>query len=201
MKFPSFLLMLYVLRSVVLASSENEKTLTVALSPITPSLTPPVPFAVIAVDPAQLDAHVVSYDNPESAAEDDETRATEATHYRVGIYDPSRAIWTASTTLTSATTFAKGYAPTFVLTVGMDGDVISVSIKGARIDAGQTRDFGPQAVVRRMHAGPRPDLNRPVVLIEGKVEAAVPEKSFLQKYWWILLAGLVLMVSTGGDAE
>ncbi|PWW75509.1 hypothetical protein C7212DRAFT_322493 [Tuber magnatum] len=50
--------------------------------------------------------------------------------------------------------------------------------------------------------GPQPFLNKPIVLnAEGKLPEPDVEKTFLQKYWWVLLAGAFLVLSGGGSAE
>jgi len=78
--------------------------------------------------------------------------------------------------------FSKGYAPTFVLTLDAQGGVLGVSCKSGKIDAGQTRDFGPKVKVVKTAKGKQPDLNRPVVLSpEGKLEEPPVEKTMLQK--------------------
>lgn len=60
--------------------------------------------------------------------------------------------------------------------------MLGVSVKSARIDAGQTRDFGPQVVVRATSRGKQAALNKPVVLNpEGKLDAPIVEKTLLQK--------------------
>lgn len=100
---------------------------------------------------------------------------------RVGIYDPSTSTWSASS-LASAENFAKGYAPAIMLSVDHKGRVLGASVKGVVIDAGQTRDFGPQVVVSVGGKGAQPALNKPVVLSpEGKRAEEEEEKSFLQK--------------------
>lgn len=59
---------------------------------------------------------------------------------------------------------------------------MGVSVKGSRIDAGATRDFGPKVVVRATKRGKGPVLNKPVVLnAAGKLDEVVPEKTLLQK--------------------
>lgn len=96
--------------------------------------------------------------------------------------------------MTSVENFSKGYAPHFVVTVDGKGDVLGASVRGVKIDAGHTRDFGPQAVVVVTGAGKQPDLNRPVVLSpEGRKLQPEQEKSFLQKYvsrsWGVVVRG------------
>jgi len=136
------------------------------------TLPPPAPLAEIAYDTVALSASsIVSYDAPEIPAK-------------------SRS-WISGTTVASAENFAKGYSPNIVVTVdaataaagGDGGEVVSVSCKGVAIDAGQTRDFGPQVVVIPQARGAQPTLNKPVVLSrEGKTVEPEQEKTFLQKY-------------------
>ena len=69
-----------------------------------------------------------------------------------------------------------------MLSLDAQGGVIGVSLKSGKIDAGQTRDFGPKVKVLKTAKAPTPALNRAVVLSpEGKLEEPVPEKSLLQK--------------------
>lgn len=64
----------------------------------------------------------------------------------------------------------------------MHGDVIGVTYKSVKVDAGQTRDFGPKVKVVKMTKGKRPEFNRPIVVSkEGTEEGEVPEKTMLQK--------------------
>ncbi|KAK4107165.1 hypothetical protein N656DRAFT_680316, partial [Canariomyces notabilis] len=132
---------------------------------------------------------------------------------RIGVYNSSTREWLSPTSVVSASNFAKGYAPHFVLTVddddgqpGEDGGafnkILGVTCRGVRIDAGQTRDFGPQAVVLRAGKGAQPALGKPVILsLEGKRRGPGgegEEKSFLQKYWWAIAIGAFLLLSGGG---
>jgi hypothetical protein len=42
-------------------------------------------------------------------------------------------------------------------------------------------------------------IDRPVVLsAEGKIAVPEPEKTMLQKYWWVLAGGLFILVLGGG---
>ena len=84
--------------------------------------------------------------------------------------------------MTSASTFSKGYSPTLVLSLDAQGGVIGVSCKSAKIDAGETRDFGPKIKVLKTAKGKLPDLNKPVVLSpEGKVAVPLVEKPWYLK--------------------
>lgn len=104
---------------------------------------------------------------------------------RVGIYDANQKQWAGSTSVASAENFGKGYSPHFVLSVdGTSGEevVLGASVRGVRIDAGQTRDFGPQASLLLTSRGKQPDLNKPIVLSPEGKKVEKEEKTFLQKF-------------------
>jgi hypothetical protein len=131
-------------------------------------------LAEIKYNPYTLDAELTSYDPPEIPASSDLVR--------VGVYDKVKNDWASSTSVTSAESFSKGYSPIIILSLGAQGEVLGVTCKSGRIDAGQTRDFGPKVKVVTMTKGKSPDLNKPIVLKEGRLEAEVPEKTLLQRY-------------------
>ena len=61
---------------------------------------------------------------------------------------------------------------------------------------------GLQVEVVRQTPGPQPHLSKPVVVNpEGKVEEGEPEKSFLQKYWWVVGLFLLMQVVMGGGGD
>ncbi|KAK3192411.1 hypothetical protein K4F52_001624 [Lecanicillium sp. MT-2017a] len=152
----------------------------------------PSPLAEVAYDIAALStSSIVSYEAPDLAPE---TRSV-----RIGIYDYKAKAWVSGTTVASVENFSKGYSPNIILSVDSRGDVVSAACKGVAIDAGQTRDFGPQAVVLPESRGKQPELNKPVVLSpEGKKVPEEQEKTFLQKYWWMIAIAIFVMVSGGG---
>ncbi|POS74827.1 hypothetical protein DHEL01_v206773 [Diaporthe helianthi] len=136
-------------------------------------------------------ASVTSYEAP------DLPESTELV--RVGIYDTNQKQWAGSTSVASAENFSKGYSPHLVLSVdGTSGDevVLGASVRGVRIDAGQTRDFGPQASLLLASRGKQPDLNKPIVLSPEGKKVENEEKTFLQKYWWMI--GIAIMLAMGG---
>ncbi|KAH6621355.1 hypothetical protein B0J18DRAFT_411118 [Chaetomium sp. MPI-SDFR-AT-0129] len=177
---------------------------------------------------AGIEAEVISYSAPdlfglgsgsgdEDAEDEDAADGDEGSErrdddknllVRIGLYSPATKTWVSSTSLASADNFAKGYAPRFLVTVsgGSEeeggGQVLGVTCRGVAIDAGVTRDFGPQAVVVASAAGAQPALGKPVVLGEGgrKVPEA-GEKSFLQKYWWVLAIGVILSISGASEQK
>lgn len=124
------------------------------------------------------EASVTSFEAPELA---DYPAATKLV--RVGVYDAATAQWTSSVSVASTENFAKGYQPIIVLSVdGASGEVVGAGVKGVRVDAGATRDFGPQAVVRVAGQGKTPELNKPVVLSPEGRKVVQEEKPFWQKY-------------------
>ncbi|KAM5342950.1 hypothetical protein ACJ41O_013916 [Fusarium nematophilum] len=173
----------------------EQRTAQIYVQPIHSSSSSPQPLAEVAYDAAALDtSEVVSYEAPELPES--------ASLVRIGLYDPKSARWIAGTTAASADNFGKGYAPTVMLSVDDAGDVRSVAFKGVRIDAGQTRDFGPRAVVVAEKKGSQPELNKPVVLSpSGKKVGEEEQKSFLQKYWWLIAIVVVMSMAGGGDGK
>ncbi|KAL4727415.1 hypothetical protein ACLX1H_006327 [Fusarium chlamydosporum] len=171
----------------------EQRTAQIYVQPIQSSPSLPQPLAEIAYDAASLiSTEVVSYEAPELP----ET----ASLVRVGIYDPKSERWIAGTTAASSENFDRGYAPTILLSVDQSGDVRSVTLKGVKVDAGQTRDFGPKAIVIADKKGSQPELNKPVVLSPNGRQAVEEEpKSFLQKYWWLI--GIVVVMSLAGGEK
>ncbi|KAI0200536.1 hypothetical protein F4808DRAFT_153983 [Astrocystis sublimbata] len=182
------------LASLALASlaSASERTEAIYIQAVTASPALPVPLAEVQYDilvPAE--AKVITYEAPEIP--------DDATLVRVGVYDSAAKIWTSSTSVASVDNFAKGFSPALMLSVNRAGAPISAAIKGVRIDAGQTRDFGPQAVILVSEAGKQPDLNKPIVLSPEGKQVVPEEKSMLQKYWWVIAIVVLMSVVGGGD--
>ncbi|KAK3293441.1 uncharacterized protein B0H64DRAFT_444700 [Chaetomium fimeti] len=184
--------------TVALASDESTRTAAIYIQPLTDPSTPPSLLAELAIpdidndpsapnspedDDAPIAAEVLSYSAPELPDEDDTTTTTNTNLVRIGIYSPAAGGgWISSTSVASTANFAKGYAPHFAVTVDGDGAYVGVACRGVAIDAGVTRDFGPQAVVLRTAPGSQPALGKPVVLSpEGRKVAEEGEKSFIQK--------------------
>ncbi|KAG6026524.1 hypothetical protein E4U41_001251 [Claviceps citrina] len=152
---------------------------------------PPLPLAEISYDLVALasSSSVLSYNAPELPES--------ARLIRVGVYNKKTKTWTSGTTAASTENFAKGYSPTILVNVNHKGDVVSAALKGVRIDAGQTRDFGPKVVVLTEGKGAQPVLNKPVVVTEGK-KVEEDERTFLQKYWWMIGIAAFIALSGGG---
>ncbi|KAJ8119990.1 hypothetical protein ONZ43_g3187 [Nemania bipapillata] len=156
-------------------ASASERTSTIYIQAVAASPAAPVALAELQYDIlTPSEAQVLTYDAPELP---DETKLV-----RVGIYDPATKQWASSTSVASVDNFAKGYSPALILSVDHSGVPISAAIRGVRIDAGQTRDFGPQAMVLVTAAGKQPDLNKPIVLSPEGKQVVPEEKTMLQKY-------------------
>lgn len=157
-------------------TSADQRTVQVYIQPVHASISKPAPLAEIAYDTVALStSSIVSYEAPDIPEA--------ATLVRIGLYDTKLARWLAGTTVAAADNFSKGFAPNVVLSVDTHGEVLSAAVKGVRIDAGQTRDFGPKAVVLPESPGKQPELNKPVVLSPtGQKVVPEAEKTFLQKY-------------------
>ncbi|KAH7040507.1 uncharacterized protein B0I36DRAFT_310842 [Microdochium trichocladiopsis] len=209
------------------ASSTSARKANVYIQPVatTSGAAPPQLLAEIQYDPffdaasgsaastrdasTNAAASILSYEAPEFDADGDDDDSggsgggtlRKPKLLRIGVWDPSTATWASSTSVASAENFGKGYSPQIMLSVdARSGDVVGAALRGVRIDAGQTRDFGPKAVLLVDSPGKQPDLNKPVVLApNGKKVEPVPEKTLLQKYWWVLAAGVLLAMSGGGE--
>lgn len=195
---------LFTLASAVLAASAfvsaDPQTAQVYIQAVGSS-SAPVPLAEITYDitTPETATSVTSYEAPELPES--------ASLVRIGLYDSRAKKWTGSTSVASVENFGKGYSPHFLLSVdatkaagtGTEGEgvtVLGASLRGVRIDAGQTRDFGPQAKLVMTGRGKQPELNKPVVLSpEGKKVEKEEEKTFLQKFVWrsLPVIGVILI--------
>ncbi|KAJ9141937.1 hypothetical protein NKR23_g7591 [Pleurostoma richardsiae] len=175
-------------------ASAQIRTATIYIQPISPSSSSPAPLAEVQYDVADTSgqAEILSFEPPE-IPEDAEL-------VRIGAYDKAGARWVGSASVASVSNLGKGYSPVVTVSVDGKGEVLGAALKGVRIDAGQTRDFGPKAVVQVALPGKQPDLNKPVVLSPEGKKVVQEEKTFLQKYWW-LIGIVVLMGLTGGGEK
>lgn len=164
----------------------NPQTAQIYIQPVGTTV-PPAPLAEITYDIAASShdhaASVTSYEAPELPES--------ASLVRIGVYDERLKEWTGATSVASVDNFGKGYSPHLLLSVdattqAKDGErntiVLGASLRGVRIDAGQTRDFGPQAKLLVTGKGKQPELNKPIVLSPEGKKVEKEEKSFLQKF-------------------
>ncbi|KAH8195034.1 hypothetical protein TruAng_010806 [Truncatella angustata] len=185
-----------ILSSLALATlaSAAERTAAIYIQPVLSSAPAPALLAEITYDPyLPSEASVSSFEFPDLES------LQAAKNFRVGVYSPSSRTWESSASIASVANFGKGYSPHIILSVDQSGDVQGAALKGVRIDAGQTRDFGPKAVIRVAEKGEQVSLNKPVKLTpEGKLKDEQQEKTFLQKYWWLIGIVMVLTLTGGG---
>ncbi|KAI0154393.1 cyclin-domain-containing protein [Xylariaceae sp. FL1272] len=174
--------------------SASERTASIYIQAIAASPPAPLPLAEIQYDALiPSSSEILSYEAPELP--------DGAKLVRVGVYNPSAKEWTSSTSVASVENFSKGYSPTLMLSVDRAGLPVSVALRGVAIDAGQTRDFGPQAMIIVAEAGKQPDLNKPVVLSPDGKQVEPQQKTMLQKYWWIVAIVVVISIVGGGDEK
>lgn len=158
----------------------NTRTASIYIQPVVPasSSSPPPPTLLAEI---QYDTEIPAASEV-SAYEAPELPEGEDSLVRIGLFDPKTGAWASSTSVAAAGNFARGYSPHFVLTVDAEGRYVGAAVRGVRVDAGATRDFGPQARVVVAGRGKQPELNRPVVLSpEGRKVPPAEEKTFLQK--------------------
>ncbi|CAI6340591.1 unnamed protein product [Periconia digitata] len=186
------------LTKLLLLPAALASTVTVYIHPIAASTTPksavvpsPVPLAQIDVDAESSTGSIVSYTPPHGSYSPDSL-------VRVGLHDAKTQSWRG--VVTSAASFAELYKQNFVVHVDEKGEAYHVGFTASAKDgsnASDRKDVTVQVVQRSV--GPKPTLNKPIVLnAEGKIEAKEPEKSFLQKYWWMIGLFLLVQVVAGG---
>lgn len=166
--------MLWALATAAIVTAEPQIA-SIYIQPISTPRQTPTPLADIKFDVADVSsAEVVSYEAPEIPEG--------AGLVVVGVFDSASKQWLSATSVASVDNFGKGYSPALQLTVDEKGEILGAALKGVRIDAGQTRDFGPQAVVQVSKPGKQPELNKPIVLSPEGKKVVPEEKTFLQKY-------------------
>ncbi|CBX99855.1 hypothetical protein LEMA_P074440.1 [Plenodomus lingam JN3] len=167
-------------------------TLYVSSVPTTsdPSISSPIPLAQIEYDVEQSAGTLASYTPPTGSYASDHL-------LRVGLSDSKSAAWRGI--VTSAASFSEQYRKKFIIHVDEMGEPIHVGFGTSAKGSGQEIEI---EIVKRS-AGPKPVLNKPIVLnADGKLDSKEPEKTFLQKYWWVLALFLVVqLVSGGGDGK
>lgn len=134
----------------------------------------PSPLARISYDPAARTAQLLSYQAP----------SDDGTLIRIGVASSTGRnpnLWAASLTSPASLTPSKDRLPLLRLHLGPEGEVYHVSVSVDSRNATDSTSPGVELVQRE--AGPRPQLNRPVVLgPDGKNPEEAVEKTFFQKY-------------------
>ncbi|KAF2660478.1 hypothetical protein K491DRAFT_60552 [Lophiostoma macrostomum CBS 122681] len=114
---------------------------------------------------------------------------------RIGLTDKTSGHWRG--VLTSAASFEEQYKKKFTIHVDENGEPYHIGLGTSARGAGDE----VEVEVLKKTAGPQPALNKPIVLNEqGKIATEEPQKTFLQKYWWVVgLFVLIQIVAGGGD--
>lgn len=162
---------------VAVASSVTLYVSSVPASADTAAIASPVPLAQIEYDADQSVGTLASYTPPSGSYSADHL-------LRVGLTDPKSGSWRG--VVTSAASFSEQYNKKFVIHVDDKGEPFHI---GFGTKAKGSGDEVEVEVVRK-NVGPKPVLNKPIVLnAEGKLGGEEPEKTFLQK--WVETHGLL----------
>lgn len=179
-------------------TSATSSTLDLYAWPISSS-SKPASFAQITYDAATRIASVSKYTVPSSISAPYSSKPED--RVRVGFYDKQTSAWTGI--VTSAATFDPSLQQRIQVHLSADGQAYHVDF-GAVQKARAAGGGGEQVIVELLAPGvpPSPVLNKPVVLDpSGKVAGGPEEKSFFQKYWWVIAGFLLLQAVMGGGKE
>ncbi|CEL02436.1 hypothetical protein ASPCAL03606 [Aspergillus calidoustus] len=188
-------LALFFLSSVALASYAPQ--LEILYWPV--SNPQPSVLAHVSYDPASLKSDLIDY-TPPSAAETSEDIV------RVGFYistplNPKQ--WVGTLTSLAALRGDNDQKPTLRLHISPSNEVYSVSLASDSSSTSSSSSVNnPRLQLVTDELGPRPHLNRPIVVgPDGKDPEEVPEKTLFQKYWWVFLILTFLAMSGGGEQQ
>ncbi|PQE03186.1 nuc-1 negative regulatory preg protein [Rutstroemia sp. NJR-2017a BBW] len=183
------------------------------LSSSSSSAAAPIPLLTLSYNPSTLSSSIQEYSPPSDLLSSHPDPSSLAL---LGILDPLSSTSTptpkpsTSTSLISLENFAKGYTPTFIVTLDHEGAILGVSAKSGVVDAGATRDFGPKTGGEGEVAGvgaecgfePRRQSRRRGTGEDVLAKSADrSETNCVFRYWWILLGAMFLMMTSGGGGE
>lgn len=166
----------------------------------------PSTLARVSYDPSSLQSDVLSYSPPSSAIRENSGAQDHLDDLvRVGLYTstPTNSKqWVGTLTSLSSLTGVGNYKPTIQLHLGPSNEVYRVSLRLSSSSRDATGETKPDVELVRIEAGPRPHLNRPIVVSpDGQSRQEVVEKTFFQKYWWVFLIVTFLAMSGGGEGQ
>ncbi|KAB8069273.1 hypothetical protein BDV29DRAFT_183053 [Aspergillus leporis] len=165
--------------------------------PITSS--EPSILARVSYDPTSSESNVISYSRPRAAKEESYSLV------RVGLYTssgPDPKQWTGTLTTWAAITGSDGQKSVLQLYLDSSNEVYHVTLKPSSESSIVSTSTSPSIELVHLGAGPRPHLNRPVVVGPGGSNTEeVIEKTFLQKYWWVFLIITFLAMSGSGEEQ
>lgn len=154
-------------------------------------------LAKVAYNPDTLESNVLSYTPPTVEGDHKESR------YRIGFYttaaDGSKQ-WVGSLVSQSALTSTSATQHNTLqlyLSGSQQHELYHVSLS-KKYNAEDSQDSIAVELVYPS-AGALPELNKPIVVSPDGTEPVVElEKTFFQKYWWVLMIIAVLTLSGGG---
>ncbi|KAK1141427.1 hypothetical protein N8T08_009099 [Aspergillus melleus] len=156
-------------------------------------------LACISYDPAIISTpDLVSY-HPPSPTND----AEDQDMVRIGLYtstsaNPSQWIGT----LTSRAVLSKIAANVIRLHLDSSNEIYHVSLTPTSASTASSASPGPVIELVASDAGPRPHLNRPIVLSpDGGNPDEAAEKTLFQKYWWVFLIITFIAMSGSGEGQ
>ncbi|KAF2097288.1 hypothetical protein NA57DRAFT_77542 [Rhizodiscina lignyota] len=120
-------------------------------------------------------------------------------HYDTSVSDVEKS-WDGI--VTSAASLAPGTRKVLTLHTDLNGKILHLGFRASTAKPSEGQDE-VEIQVKQIQPGPKPLLNRPVVLDDtGKVKTdEKDEKTFIQKYWWVLAIFLVMQLVAGGGGK
>jgi hypothetical protein len=186
MLLPIILPVLSFLTSFVAATSSSEQVTTDILYwPVASSQ--PSTLARVSYDPTSLEPNVLSYSPPVASRKTTDAEDHIDKLVRVGLYTSTPANpkqWIGTLTSLSSLTGVGDGRPMIQLHLGPLNEVYRVSLRlsSSSSSSDTTEEFKPSVELVRAEPGPRPHLNRPVVISpDGQSPQEVVEKTFFQK--------------------
>lgn len=202
---------LYVIFSLIVWTADSSSSALPATADILYwPLTSPQPSILsrVSYDPASLKSSILSYTPPQNAIGAEQSKVDYHTDdlVRIGLFTSTPANpkqWVGSLASLSALTSNRDQKPTLQLHLGPNNQIYhaSLSLSSSNNDnTSSTRDLDIELISNE--AGPRPYLNRPVVVSpDGTGTEEVAEKTFFQKYWWVILVVTFLATAGGGERQ
>jgi hypothetical protein len=148
----------------------------------------PIPLAHIEFDIDQSTGTATTFTPPHGSFSPD--------HFlRIGLEDAKSKSWRG--VVTSAASFREEYKKKFTIHVDEKGEPYHIGFNA--YVKGQGDEVEVEVEVVKRGAGPKPALNRPIVLNpDGKLDTKEPEKTFLQKsVYYIQAIDHSILISTG----
>ncbi|KAE8374316.1 hypothetical protein BDV26DRAFT_270276 [Aspergillus bertholletiae] len=162
--------------------------------------TEPSILARVSYDLNSLDSNVISYSPPNTVQTDSSNLV------RVGLYtsngiDPKQ--WTGTLTSWSAIRASDGKRPMLQLYLDSSNEVYHVALTLSPLESTTVSNSTSLVMkLKPLEAGPRPQLNRPIVVSpDGRTPEDVADKTFFQKYWWVFLIITFLAMSGSGEEQ